>query len=122
MPAAGTGTTLHTRGLFRLLLLGGCCLAAASVPAVNHDGDINADDAVDLADLLWGYQVLMNTRTLGPVEALHADVAPLADGIPAPDGTFDLGDVAVLLPPALAYGARGVDDIIPPNAGLIFVI
>ncbi len=28
----------------------------------------------------------------------------------------------VLLPPSLAYGGRAIDGIIPPNAGLIFVI
>jgi lysophospholipase L1-like esterase len=88
---------MHTPGFFQLILLGGCCLVPAPVPAVNHDGDINADGAVDMVDLLWGYQALMNTRTLGPLEDLHADVAPLAAGIPAPDGTFNLGDVAVLL-------------------------
>jgi FKBP-type peptidyl-prolyl cis-trans isomerase len=28
----------------------------------------------------------------------------------------------LLLPPALGYGARGVQDIVPPNASLIFII
>ena len=28
----------------------------------------------------------------------------------------------LLLPPALAYGAKGVQDIVPPNASLIFII
>jgi len=102
---------MRTPGLFRLILLCGCFLAAAPAPAVYHDGDVNADGAVDLADLLWGYQALMNTRTLGPVEALNADVAPLADGIPAPDGTFDLGDVAVLLRMLLG----GIDYSFPGN-------
>jgi len=28
----------------------------------------------------------------------------------------------LLLPPALGYGAKGVQDIVPPNASLIFII
>lgn len=32
------------------------------------------------------------------------------------------GKRLLLLPPALGYGARGVEDVIPPHASLIFVI
>ncbi len=32
------------------------------------------------------------------------------------------GKRLLMLPPALGYGSRGVEDVIPPNAGLIFVI
>jgi peptidylprolyl isomerase len=32
------------------------------------------------------------------------------------------GKRLVKVPPALGYGSRGVQDVVPPNAGLIFVI
>jgi len=32
------------------------------------------------------------------------------------------GKRLLLLPPALGYGARGVQDLVPPDAGLMFMI
>jgi FKBP-type peptidyl-prolyl cis-trans isomerase len=32
------------------------------------------------------------------------------------------GKRLLLLPPAMGYGARGVQGIVPPNASLIFII
>jgi len=73
------------------------CLLLFAAPAGSHDGDINLDSAVDVADLLWGLQTLQGSRTLMPAEACHADVSPLVSGAPAPDGLFNPGDVVVLL-------------------------
>ncbi len=68
-----------------------------ALPVSSHDGDINLDGALDPADLLWGLQALQGSRTLLPEEECHADVAPLVSGVPAPDGVFNTGDLAVLL-------------------------
>jgi lysophospholipase L1-like esterase len=73
------------------------CLALFLNPAGSHDGDINLDGALDVADLLWGLQTLQGSRSLVPEAACHADVAPLASGVPAPDGLLNAGDLAVLL-------------------------
>jgi len=82
--------------LFRMLATA-CCLVVCAVPASGHDGDINLDGEMDVADLLWGLQGLQGSRTLLPEEECHADVAPLAAGVPEPDGQFNTGDMAVLL-------------------------
>jgi hypothetical protein len=117
MQGPGVGHATAIRAMLRMpvfcrfLLLTGCYLASAPAPALDHDGDINVDGAVDVADLLWAYQAMTNIRSLGPVETLHADVAPLADGIPVPDGEFNTADVAVLLRMLL----HGIDFSFPGN-------
>jgi lysophospholipase L1-like esterase len=83
-------------GRGRLLLAAALlCLAAPAAQAA-HDGDINSDSKIDVADLLWGIQALTGQRVLTVPEQQRGDVAPLAGGYSVPDGDFDLGDVTVL--------------------------
>jgi lysophospholipase L1-like esterase len=83
--------------MYLVLVPMACCLALFAAAANSHDGDINLDGALDVADLLWGLQGLQGSRTLLPEEACHADVAPLVAGVPEPDELFNTGDIAVLL-------------------------
>ncbi|MGB7933823.1 MAG: dockerin type I repeat-containing protein [Gammaproteobacteria bacterium] len=71
-------------------------LTPAAAVAVNHDGDITVDNAVDTADLLWAIQAVLGSRTLTTEQEQLGDFAPLVDGSPQPDGTFNLGDVVVI--------------------------
>lgn len=81
----------------RMALLGlGWLLVAIPAPAA-HDGDINLDDRVDTIDLLWAWQALLARRSLTPDQQAGADIAPLAAGVPDPDGLFNTGDLQVLL-------------------------
>jgi lysophospholipase L1-like esterase len=73
------------------------CLTMNMAPVNSHDGDINLDGTVNTADLLRGLQGLQGSPALLPDEKCRADVAPLLSGVPAPDGLFNAGDVAVLL-------------------------
>ena len=45
-------------------------------------------------------------RALAAAQTLHADVAPLVAGIPAPDGAFNTGDLTVIL--RIALGELGL--------------
>ena len=63
---------------------------------IEPDGDVNEDGVVDVADLLLAQRALLGQVTLTPEQRLHGDVAPLYNGIPAPDGLFTLGDVLVI--------------------------
>ena len=71
-------------------------LMPAAVLAVDHDGDITVDGALDTADLLWALQAVLGSRTLTTEQEQHCDVAPLVAGAPQPDGVFNLGDVVVI--------------------------
>lgn len=68
-------------------------LDVANSPA---DGDVNIDGRVDVVDLLLARRALLGEYEFGDIPRLHADVAPLADGVPRPDGEFNLGDVLVI--------------------------
>jgi hypothetical protein len=69
-------------------------LDSASFPTV-ADGDINGDGQVSAADVLLGYRVLAGDLSLTEEQRLHGDVAPLVNGVPAPNGQFDPGDLLV---------------------------
>jgi hypothetical protein len=64
--------------------------------AIQPDGDINEDGIVNVADLLLAQRAVAGQIMLTGEQMLHADVAPLQNGIPAPDGQFTLGDVLVI--------------------------
>jgi len=69
---------------------------AVRLTSVGPDGDVNADGNVNAADVLLAVQVALGSRNPTPEQFGHGDVAPLVDGVPDPDGLFDLGDVMVI--------------------------
>jgi lysophospholipase L1-like esterase len=73
-----------------------CCLLQAGDTGAYHDGDINIDGTVTVADLLWAEQALLGGRNLDTAQTRHGDVAPLVAGYPQPDGVLDAGDMAIL--------------------------
>lgn len=71
-------------------------LDSTSYPNNIHDGDLNADGAVNLADVLLAQQILSGKLGLTQGYLDSGDVAPLLNGVPAPDGIFNLGDLIVI--------------------------
>jgi len=67
-------------------------------PASLHTdrGDMNDDGDFDAADLVIHERVIMGDISLTPELLAKGDVAPLVNGIPAPDGQLTLGDYVVL--------------------------
>ena len=66
-----------------------------STPVIT-DGDLNADGIVDVVDVLLAQQIVTG-QLLPTLDQLdHGDVAPLVNGVPAPDGLFNLGDLVVI--------------------------
>ena len=60
------------------------------------DGDVNFDCQVNVADVLLATEAAAGTRILNPAEAAHADVAPLSNGVPSPNGLVDAADVLII--------------------------
>ena len=59
-------------------------------------GDINNDGIVDLADVLMGNKIISGELTPTADQLQRGDVAPLVNGVPTPNGVFDLGDLLVI--------------------------
>lgn len=74
--------------------------SAASYPIIS-DGDLSGDGLVDVRDVLLGMQIVQGRLTPTLVQLSHGDVAPLVNGLPAPDGVFNLGDLLIIQRKAL---------------------
>jgi hypothetical protein len=60
-------------------------------------GDITGDGIVDMTDALRSLQIAAGLIQPSVADAAHADVAPLVNGKPHPDGIIDIRDVVVIL-------------------------
>jgi FKBP-type peptidyl-prolyl cis-trans isomerase len=66
---------------------------------------------------------IFNTRTQGsPVSFVIGTERVMQEWNEGVIGMRQGGKPLVRLPPSLAYGSRSVEDVIPANAGLIFII
>ncbi|HXE98416.1 MAG TPA: hypothetical protein VN642_18585 [Dongiaceae bacterium] len=72
-------------------------LPAISIKVVLPDGKITGAASVGIADALKALQFAVGLTQPTAEEALHADVAPLVNGVPAPNDKVDIGDVVVIL-------------------------
>ena len=71
-------------------------VVTVSVSNGDATGDLTGDGLVDLRDILRGYRILTEAVVPDSNEILRGDVAPLYNGVPQPDGIFNLGDQLVI--------------------------
>ncbi len=72
-------------------------LPAINIKVVLPDGKITGAASVGIADALKALQFAIGLTQPTAEEALHADVAPLVNNVPAPNDKVDIGDVVVIL-------------------------
>jgi cytochrome c peroxidase len=61
------------------------------------DGDVTMDGKVDVADALAALRIAVGALVATPEQRLHADVAPMVNGVPAPNNVVDVGDALLIL-------------------------
>jgi large repetitive protein len=60
-------------------------------------GDLNGDGLVNIQDAMTVLRMAVGLDQVTPEALAHADVAPLVNGVPHPDGKIDVGDVLIIL-------------------------
>jgi hypothetical protein len=68
-------------------------------PLIKSDasGDLTGDGIVDIADALRTLRIAAGIVQPTSAEITHADVAPIVNGLPQPDGKIDISDVVAIL-------------------------
>ncbi len=74
---------------------------SAAVTVIQPDGDLNGTGGADLSAALKALRIAVGSLQPSPEELLHGDVAPLANGAPAPDGKIDVADALLILRKAI---------------------
>jgi hypothetical protein len=74
-----------------------CTYGAGPLTKSDASGDITGDGIVDMTDALRSLQIAAGLIQPSVADAAHADVAPLVNGKPHPDGIIDIRDVVVIL-------------------------
>lgn len=77
--------------------VGNLAVRTALISYQPADGDVNQDGRVDIADALAALRIAVGAVAATPEQKLHADVAPLVNGVPAPDGTVGVADALLIL-------------------------
>jgi len=67
-------------------------LISISIP----DGDLNLDGVVNVLDIMIAQQILNGEVAITPLQMVHADVAPLINDMPVPDGQFNIADMLII--------------------------
>lgn len=65
-------------------------------PLPSQKGDVDNNGIVDTADYLLARQIILDARPANAVEFYALDIAPLVNGVPAPDGQLNVGDLLLL--------------------------
>ena len=60
-------------------------------------GDGNGDGRLGIADALKAMRIAVGLDTATATDLLNCDVAPLKNGVPAPDGVIDIADAVLIL-------------------------
>jgi hypothetical protein len=71
--------------------------AATSVRVILPDGCFKGTETPDIADAVKALRIGVGLVDPSVEDRLHGDVAPLVNGVPAPDGKIDMTDALLIL-------------------------
>jgi cytochrome c peroxidase len=70
---------------------------SATVERILPDGNFKGSGVADISDALKALRVAVGLVQPSAADLLHGDVAPLVNGVPAPDGRIDIADALTIL-------------------------
>ena len=73
------------------------CFAVTTHAAVMPQGDLNGNNTTDISDALRTLRIVVQLDVATTLDLFQADVAPLSNGFPAPDGQVDISDALLIL-------------------------
>lgn len=74
--------------------------AAAKTASITYsiaDGNFKGTGVTDISDALRAMRLAIGLIPVTPMDLLHGDVAPLVNGVPAPDNTINIADALMIL-------------------------
>jgi cytochrome c peroxidase len=93
----GLGNGTNTITVTALDFVFNSTIRTAAVEVVPADGNLKGTGVTDLSDALTALRISVGLISPSPTDLLHGDVAPLVNGVPAPNGRIDLSDALVIL-------------------------
>ncbi len=68
-----------------------------AIALVTPDGNLKGSGAADISDAFRALRIAAGIIAPTAADLFHGDVAPLVNGVPAPDGSIDVSDALVIL-------------------------
>jgi manganese oxidase len=75
---------------------------SALITVIPPDGNFKGTGTADISDALKALRIAIGLTPASFNDKLHGDVAPLVNGVPAPDGQIDVSDALTILKKAVA--------------------
>jgi cytochrome c peroxidase len=76
---------------------GNTAIKIAAITYSLADGNFKGTGVTDISDALKAMRIAVGLVPVTPQDLLHGDVAPLVNGVPAPDNTINIADALMIL-------------------------
>jgi cytochrome c peroxidase len=96
-PVTGLAPGDNAVGVTALDAAGNQTSRSATVRFLVADGNLKGSGVPDISDALAALRIAVGINTASAADLLHGDVAPLVNGVPAPNGVIDVADALAIL-------------------------
>jgi hypothetical protein len=90
-----------TGGANTITATAGTVVLTASLSFIPSDGKLGAAGPVGVMDAVKALRIAIGLETATADDMIHGDVAPLVNGVPAPDNRIDVSDAMLILKKAV---------------------